>query len=229
MEEALYWIGGSIFATGLYFLIAPESRTRLKRWAVALTVVGLVIVVIPIFLTHSPITAQSSSTATGNGASRINQGGAEPGGESPPAPGRGNGVFADFSTPQIQANNIHVTPNGAFAYNGVFGGSWRVTALGGGFTAEVDLPGSGTYKLIVTHLTSMDPGCPGRGYSPITIVFDTETVVADYDPSAHHAGDHGMVTDQWSVNGDLGPKYSTMDDRGPLHALLDSAHRIPAP
>jgi len=113
-------------------------------------------------------------------------------------------AFADFSMPDVEAINMRVTPGPAFAFNGVFGGSWRVTAPGGGFTAVVVLPKDARYDLVITHLTSMDANCPGRGYSPITIQFDSEMIVANYDPSASHAATHGMVTDQWPVMGRSG-------------------------
>jgi hypothetical protein len=114
------------------------------------------------------------------------------------------GAYADFSTADLQANNIRVSPGTAFSYNQIFGGSWSITALGGGFTAIVVLPENSQYELVVTHLTSMEPTCPGRGYSPITIQFDSESVVANYDPSTNHAARHDMVTDRWSVVGHSG-------------------------
>ena len=51
----------------------------------------------------------------------------------------------------------------------------------------------------VTHLSSGSAGCPGGGYSPVTIKVRGNTVVADYDPAENHGGSHGMVTDTWNV------------------------------
>lgn len=111
----------------------------------------------------------------------------------------GDLMFADFSGPTIQSNKVKISPGADFSYNGNFGASWRVVAAGGGFTATFVAQKERKYILSVTHLSSMSPGCPGRGYSPVTIQLNSEAVVTDYDPSADHQALHAMVTDNWPV------------------------------
>lgn len=113
-------------------------------------------------------------------------------------------AYADFTGGTIEASNIRVTPHADFAYNTAFGGSWRITTPGGGFTAELTLPTDGRYDLIVTHLTSLANSCPGHGYSPITIQVNSGMVAENYDPAGNHAGTHAMVTDAWSITAHAG-------------------------
>jgi serine/threonine protein kinase len=108
-------------------------------------------------------------------------------------------IFADFSGPTIQSNKVKISPGTDFSYNGNFGASWRIVAPGGGFTAAFVARRERKYDLSVTHLSSMSPQCPGRGYSPVTIQLNSAAVVADYDPSADHQALHAMVTDNWPV------------------------------
>jgi serine/threonine protein kinase len=106
---------------------------------------------------------------------------------------------ADFSAPTIQTSNMSIIPGAGFAYNTRFGKSWLITTLGGLFTGTFSVPSDGQYDLVVTHLTSYEPSCPGNGYSPVTIRVNSAPVVTDYDPAANHGGTHGMVTDRWPI------------------------------
>ena len=106
---------------------------------------------------------------------------------------------ADFSAPTIQTSNMTIQPRAGFAYNTRFGKSWLITALGGSFTGTFTVPSDGQYDLVVTHLTSYEPSCPGNGYSPVTIRVNSAPVATDYDPAANHGGTHGMVTDKWPI------------------------------
>jgi len=112
--------------------------------------------------------------------------------------------YADFSTPTIQTSNMSIIPGVGFAYNTRFGKSWRITALGGSFTGTFTVPSDGQYDLVVTHLTSYEPSCPGNGYSPVTIQVNSVPIATGYDPAASHGGTHGMVTDRWPINAHAG-------------------------
>jgi serine/threonine protein kinase/streptogramin lyase len=106
---------------------------------------------------------------------------------------------ADFSAPTIQTSNMSIVPGAGFTYNTRFGKSWLITAVGGSFTGTFTVPSDGQYDLVVTHLTSYEPSCPGNGYSPVTIQVNSAPVTANYDPAANHGGTHGMVTDRWPI------------------------------
>jgi hypothetical protein len=113
-------------------------------------------------------------------------------------------AYADFSSSTIQASNVSIIPGADFSYNNTFGGSWRILGPGGGFIGFVTLPEAGLYDLTVTHLTSMSPTCPNRGYSPVTIQVNSATIVGNYDPGSSHGASHGMVTDAWAFIGHAG-------------------------
>jgi hypothetical protein len=112
--------------------------------------------------------------------------------------------FAEFSAPSITSNSIRVTPGPGFAYYPTFGGNWRITLRGGGFDGTFSVPTEGRYDLVVTHLTSAAPSCPGNGFSPITIQVNSLAVVENYDPAEHHNGSHEWVTDRWSIEARAG-------------------------
>ena len=123
--------------------------------------------------------------------------------------------YADFSTPSIQTRQMQIQTAAAFNFNGQSSGCWRITAPGGGFNGTFNLPTDGLYSLVVTHLTSLVPNCPGQGYSPVSIQVNGQTVAAGYDPSAHHGGTHGLVTDKWSFTAHSG-QNSIRITTGPL-------------
>jgi hypothetical protein len=109
--------------------------------------------------------------------------------------------YADFSNPLIGGDHVRITPRHGFEYNSRFPniGSWRIVVPGAGFHGTFVVPVSGRYDLVVTHLTSLEPSCPGRGYSPVTIRVNSNIVAANYDAAADHGGTHGMVTDSWPI------------------------------
>jgi hypothetical protein len=105
-------------------------------------------------------------------------------------------AYADFSGPRIKTKNMSVTPGTAFANNN---GNWKLAAWAGGFTDNFVVPVGGGYNLAVTHLTSRLDSCQGRGYSPVTIQLNGDTVAAHYDAAENHGGTHDMVTDEWTI------------------------------
>ncbi len=123
-----------------------------------------------------------------------------------PMQGEAAAAYADFSGVPIQAKNMSVTPGSNFVSNAnhQFGGSWRIAAQGGGFSAELNVPRGGKYALVVAHLSSLwdSPfgGCRGNGYSPVTITLNSATVAGDYDAAENHGGSHAMVTDRWVIS-----------------------------
>ena len=82
--------------------------------------------------------------------------------------------------------------------------TWRIQSAGGGFKGTFTTPSAGLYKLVVTHLSSASGGCPGGGYSPITILVNGKAVATDYDPAVNHEATHGWVTDVWTLNANSG-------------------------
>jgi len=108
---------------------------------------------------------------------------------------------ADFSNPSIASRNMQIIPGFAFAYNnrypGAVGGTWRITAAGGGFSGTFTVLKDGQYVLVVAHLTSSLP--PNPGYSPVTISVNSEPVVQGFDPKSHHPGVRGILTDRWPI------------------------------
>ncbi len=118
------------------------------------------------------------------------------------ASGQAKYVEARFTSPQIliYGEGGTVGYNQDFVYNTTYGDSWRMV----GYDAYVSLtfnvqaaPESAT--LIIRHLSSADPDCPGGGYSPVDIVVNGTTIAADYDPAENHSGTHLFVTDEWDV------------------------------
>jgi hypothetical protein len=107
---------------------------------------------------------------------------------------------AEFTSAQITSHGIQITPGAGFAFYPTFGGNWRITSPGGGFRAVFDAPHVGRYVLVVTHLTSAAPTCPGNGFSPITIGLNSQNIVENYDPAQAHNGSHDFVTDRWTLN-----------------------------
>ena len=107
---------------------------------------------------------------------------------------------AEFSSAQVKSHRIQIVDNGGFAFYPTFGGNWRITSPGGGFGATFDAPDDGKYDLLVTHLTSAAPTCPGNGYSPITIALNSQDIVENYDPAQAHDGSHDFVMDRWTLN-----------------------------
>jgi hypothetical protein len=109
-------------------------------------------------------------------------------------------AYADFSTAKIRVKNMRVTPGIAFAHNK---GTGKLTAWAAGFTDTFVLPTSGTYNLVVTHLSSLNDSplraCRGNGYSPVTIQLNGTMVASHYDPAENHDGMHQMVTDKWPI------------------------------
>lgn len=116
---------------------------------------------------------------------------------------------ADFTSGQIKSHRIQILEHGGFAFYPTFGGNWRITSPGGGFGAAFDAPEDGKYDLLVTHLTSAAPTCPGNGYSPITIALNSQIIVENYDPALAHNGSHDFVTDRWTLNLHQGPNLLT--------------------
>ncbi len=107
---------------------------------------------------------------------------------------------AEFTSAQISSHGIQITPGSGFAFYPTFGGNWRITSPGGGFSASFNAPQDGNFELLVTHLTSAAPTCQGNGYSPITIALNSKPLVENYDPAQAHSGSHDFVTDRWTLN-----------------------------
>jgi hypothetical protein len=113
-------------------------------------------------------------------------------------------MYAEFSAPTITSHNISVIPGPSFAYYKAFGGSWRITSPGGGFTGTFNVLVPGQYDLVVTHLTSSADACPENGSSPVTIRLNSEVIAGNYDPAAHHVGNHDWATDRWTIEANPG-------------------------
>ncbi len=111
---------------------------------------------------------------------------------------------AIFSNPTIDVSHMHIVPVADFFYNNqfpsMFGGTWRITAPGGGFTGTFSVPTDGWYYLVVTHGSSYNDLIHQPGHSPVTIQINSKTIVQDYDPTEHHPEIHGgMATDRWLI------------------------------
>lgn len=119
--------------------------------------------------------------------------------------GRADGkkISADFSATEIKTDNLTIEVGNNFMWNEYYK-TWRIEHAGGGFKGTFAAPTAGPYKLTVTHLSSASDGCPGGGYSPITIRVNDKAVVSDYDPAANHKATHGWVTDTWMINASTG-------------------------
>lgn len=132
-------------------------------------------------------------------------------------------VFSIFSNPEIQCSHMSITPTSNFSYNNtfpsMFGGTWRITAPGGGFTGTFTVPTDGQYDLVVTHGSSYNDLLHRPGYSPVTIQVNSKTVVQGYDPAAHHPGVHDMPTDRWLIFAHAGQNTLqwTYDAHGTTH------------
>jgi len=115
---------------------------------------------------------------------------------------------ADFSGPKIDCRNMNIVHTAGFYYNdafpSMFGGTWRITSRGGGFTGTFTVPKDGQYVLVVTHGSSYNDSLRRPGYSPVTILVNLKPVVEGYDAAEHHPGFHGMPVDQWLIHAHSG-------------------------
>jgi hypothetical protein len=120
---------------------------------------------------------------------------------------RGRDVsYAIFSNPEIPSQDMDIRPLAGFGFNNtfptMFGGTWRITAVGGGFTSTFSVPEDGQYTLQVTHGSSYDDLHRQPGYSPITIVVNSQVVVSSYNPASRDPGK--MTTDRWPIQAHAG-------------------------
>lgn len=87
-----------------------------------------------------------------------------------------------------------------FAFNTVYGNSWRLTCRDGFFDCHFKSTREGPVLIRVRHLSSFASTAPGQGSSPITILHNGRPVVSEYDPAAHHGGTHDYVDDCWPIH-----------------------------
>ena len=81
-----------------------------------------------------------------------------------------------------------------------YGNSLRLLYQGSSLRSEFYLEDSpASAKLFVTHLSSKATGCPGNGYSPVSIYINGNALVRNYDVAENHRGSHGYETDSWQV------------------------------
>lgn len=106
--------------------------------------------------------------------------------------------FADFSQIEIATSNMTVTPIYAFVWETNYH-VWLIYADGGGFSASFTSAADGDLVLQVRHQTSAYAGCPGGGYSPVTIRCNGVPVVERYNPTEHHGFTFGIDTDAWRI------------------------------
>jgi len=107
--------------------------------------------------------------------------------------------WADFHAYCILTSDLTVAPNSYFAYDWYYEDHWLIYGSGGGFTATFNSPADRQFELVVRHLSSASAGCPGGGYSPVTIKLNGDNIVSCYDPAENHGGTHGFVTDTWLI------------------------------
>ncbi len=122
-------------------------------------------------------------------------------------PAAAGSFSADFSGPEIRADGLEISPGACLAYNTAYGGSWRLVCGSGSFSASFFAPAAGEHTLHVWHLTSAAGGCPGGGFSPVSIYVNGTMVVDRYDPAEHHDGTHDFVEDRWSFQAVSGVNY----------------------
>ena len=93
-----------------------------------------------------------------------------------------------------------------FSFNKVFpdmfGGTWRIMAVWSGFSGTFNVPTAGQYDLVVTHGSSSDDARKQAGYSPITVVVNSDVVVSGYSPASRDVG--SMATDRWPIQAHAG-------------------------
>jgi hypothetical protein len=75
---------------------------------------------------------------------------------------------------------------------------WELATPGAMFGMNVFAPQPGPYNLVVTHMTYVG-GCPGGGYSPVSITVNGEPVVTNYDVAENFDGVHTWVTEDFPV------------------------------
>jgi hypothetical protein len=164
------------------------DRTPLQRWMrLGLAVVVLILVLFASQSVWKIVSAGLDSLSTGQ--------------SDKPKPASDEDLsYADFSNPQIDTRDMNVTPSSGFAFNNafpkMFGGTWRITALSGGFRGTFSVPSDGRYDLVVTHGSSYDDGHRRDGYSPVTIRVNSKVVVSNYSPPALKGA---MPTDRWQI------------------------------
>lgn len=110
---------------------------------------------------------------------------------------------ADFTAAAISLRSMTLTPGEAFVFNGA-ASTWEISSQGGGFTGTFTVPSAGTYDLVVTHASAAGAGCPGGGYSPVTMRVNGTAVVECYDPAQNHGSSHEFFTDTWQVQANTG-------------------------
>jgi uncharacterized repeat protein (TIGR03803 family) len=125
-------------------------------------------------------------------------------------------IYADFTTPTIQTNNMTITPGPYFAYNTNYPGSWDIAAVSFGFIGTFDVPSNGTYLLTVNHQTSAAASCPGGGYSPINIYVNGAQIASNFDPAQQSGGSHNEVTNSWLITATAGVDNTLKWAAGPL-------------
>jgi hypothetical protein len=142
-----------------------------------------------------------------------------------------NAPNADFSAPAIFSNRMLIKPLSVdFGYNNafptMFGGTWRITASGSGFTGSFSVPKDGQYDLVVTHGSSYDDGRKQPGYSPITIAVNSEVVVSGFSPTAKQGQ---MATDRWHILARAGQNtlQCTLDTGFRTHYWIKKIEIIP--
>jgi len=105
-----------------------------------------------------------------------------------------------FSSRGIVSREMDIEVSGDFVPNSSEPNSWRVMSQGSGFSAKVLAPGSGTYLLVVNHLTSASTDCSNDGYSPVSLYLNGVALAQWFDPAEQHEGSHGFVTDTWTLS-----------------------------